>query len=163
MLSSTDLELQWRNSSLGSTKEIQEETELCGFKVKAGGTNAIVPVLSPPHMQPVGRHHFSWVEPISHAAKCESTLAFWILQAPPWWHPKAPHNPTRTSPEALSAGQSTGACTAVFLGQLLGVCRPQVVSGWPCVLCLFLSGPRLSTGTKSESALTRQTALTLPR
>lgn len=55
------------------------------------------------------------------------------------------------------------ALTAVFLGQLLGVCGPHVGSDWHHrALCLLLSGLRLSTGAKSESALILWTPLAPP-
>lgn len=53
--------------------------------------------------------------------------------------------------------------TTVFFGQLSGVWRPPLGGGWPLqALKLLLSGPRLSIGAKSESALTHWTPLVIP-
>lgn len=40
--------LRRRDGGLGSPRHIQGETELCGCRARAGGADAIVPVLSPP-------------------------------------------------------------------------------------------------------------------
>lgn len=43
----THLGLQWTDSGSGGFRDIQGETELCGFWVRAGRLAVIVPVLSP--------------------------------------------------------------------------------------------------------------------
>ena len=64
------------NRSSGGTTDIQGEAELYGFGVRAGGTAAIVPVLSPlPRSQKVGATH-SWVELYPNTIKTESVLAY---------------------------------------------------------------------------------------
>lgn len=48
---------------MGSARDIQRESKLCGFKVWAGGVAVIVLVLSPSPVQPVGWHYLSSIEP----------------------------------------------------------------------------------------------------
>ena len=43
-----------RDSSLGGVRDVQGKTELCGFRVRAGGTAAIITALSPLPVQPTG-------------------------------------------------------------------------------------------------------------
>lgn len=55
--------LYQRDSGLRGDSYIQGGVELCGARVKTGGTTTIVPVLSPPLTWLADWHHFSCVEP----------------------------------------------------------------------------------------------------
>lgn len=70
----------------------KEELELCGFKMRAGGTTVIVPVLSHP----------------PHKAKSETALTWLTLLAPASWLPETLPPPTHVPLEALMTAELYG-------------------------------------------------------
>lgn len=75
--------LQHKDTSLGGIRDIQWETELYSFRMRAGGI--AVPVLSPPPAQQRGRHHLYCVESSPHTDKSEPVLTWWTPLALLWW------------------------------------------------------------------------------
>lgn len=65
LLTGTHPGLQWRDGDLGGARDIQGETELCGFMGRATGTAATIPS----------------VEPTSHAA--DEWMPSFVLNSPP--------------------------------------------------------------------------------
>lgn len=48
---------------MGGAPDISGKTELYSYRVRTRGTATIVPLLSPPSVQPIGRHYLACVEP----------------------------------------------------------------------------------------------------
>lgn len=65
--------------------EPYSEKQFYSFRLRAGGTAAVVPVLSSLLAQMGSRHHLYCVEGSTHTAKSEPVLTWWIPLAPLWW------------------------------------------------------------------------------
>lgn len=108
-------------------------------------------------------HHHPSVEPYSHMAKSESAFTCWSPLAPPSWLPETPPHPIWGPPDAvLAAGSQPWPEPQSFFEnsqRSAGPGRWRLASACPVLL---LDGPWLSTGTKSESALTWWTPLAPP-
>lgn len=86
--------------ALMDARDIQEETELCGFEARAAVMATTFPVVSPPSILPVGAFFLVW-STHPNITKCESPLAWWTLLSSPWWLPETQPHPIFPWPKAL--------------------------------------------------------------